>query len=105
MDKWTRDHPKEQILGDPNYGVLNRARIQARNKVLNVHQELCMFNVFNLKLEPKTIKVALERSAWVVAMQSELAEFTRNKVWRLFPKPMDVSLTRLKCIFKNKTDK
>jgi len=32
-------------------------------------------------------------------------EFERSKVWRLVPKPKDVSVIGLKWIFKNKTDK
>ena len=46
MEKWTPDHPKEQIIGNPNYGVLRRAHVIARNEALNVHQEFFMFNVF-----------------------------------------------------------
>ena len=38
-------------------------------------------------------------------MQSKLVEFERNKVCRLFPKPDDVSIVRLKWVFKNKIDK
>ena len=38
-------------------------------------------------------------------MQAELSEFERNKVWRLIPKPVDVSIVGLKWIYKNKTDK
>ena len=85
MDKCTRDHPKEQILGDPKSGVLTRAQIRAKNEVLNVHQEFCMFNVFISKLEPKIVKTELEHTDWVVAMQYELAEFERNIVLRLVP--------------------
>ena len=64
-----------------------------------------MFNVFISKIEPKTFKIAMEYPDWIVSMQSELAEFERNKVWRLFPKPKDVSVIGLKWFFKNKTDK
>ncbi|XP_052621619.1 uncharacterized mitochondrial protein AtMg00810-like [Lactuca sativa] len=84
---------------------MTRAQIRAKNEVLNVHQEYCVFNVFISKLEPKTVKVALEHLDWVDAMQSELTEFERNKVWSLIPKPKDVSLIGFKWIFKNKTDK
>ena len=64
-----------------------------------------MFHVFISKIEPKTVKIAMEHSDWVVAMQAELSEFERNKVWRLIPKPVDVSIVGLKWIYKNKTDK
>ena len=64
-----------------------------------------MFNVFISKIEPKTVKVALEDPDWIFAMQFELAKFERNKVWRIVPKLDDVSMIGLKWIFKNKTDK
>ena len=80
MEKWTRDDPKDHLIGNPQEGVMTRAQIRAKNEVLNTHQEFCMFNVFISKIEPKTVKVAMEHSDWVVAMQSELAEFERNKV-------------------------
>ena len=59
--------------------MLTRAQLRAKNEVLNVHQEFCMFNVFISKIEPKTVKVAMEHPNWVVSMKSELAEFERNK--------------------------
>ena len=90
LEKWTRNHPKEQVIGNPQDGVLTRAQIRAKNEVLNANQELCMFNVFISKIEPKTVKNAMEHTDWVVVMQSELAEFERNKVWRLVSKPSDV---------------
>ena len=58
-----------------------------------------MFNVFVLKFEPETVKATLEDLDRIVSMQSELVEFERNKVWRLVPKPDDVS-DRLKMDFK-----
>ena len=62
LDKWTRNHPKDQILGDPQAGIMTRAQLHARNEVLNNHQEFCMFHVFISKIEPKTVKVAMEHS-------------------------------------------
>lgn len=105
MDRWTRSHPKEQVLSDPQVGIMTRAHTRAKNEVLNVHPKFCMFNVFILKMELKTVKVALEDPDWIVVMQSELAELERNKVWRLVPKPNNVSVIGLKWIYKNKTEK
>ena len=99
MDKWTRNHPHEQILDDPQVGVLTRARICAKNEVLNIHQEFFMFNVFISRIEPNTIKIAIEDQDCIVSMQSELAKFERNKVRRLVPKPKDVFVIGLKWIF------
>lgn len=38
------------------------------------------------KIEPKTVKITLDHSDRVQAMQNELNEFERNKVWRRIPK-------------------
>ena len=38
-------------------------------------------------------------------MQAKLAEFDRNKVWRLIPKLENVLVVGLKWVFKNKADK
>ena len=85
--------------------MLTRAQLRAKNEVLNVNQEFCMFNVFISKIEPKSVKDAMEHPDWVISMQFELVEFERNKVWRLIPKPNDFSIVGLKRIFKNETDK
>ena len=64
-----------------------------------------MFNSFVSKVEPKTVNIALDHSDWVQAMQDELNEFERNKVWRLIPTPPDASVVGLKWVFRNKMDK
>nr|GFC40844.1 hypothetical protein [Tanacetum cinerariifolium] len=38
-------------------------------------------------LEPKTYKEALTQACWIEAMQEELHEFERLKVWELVPRP------------------
>lgn len=53
LDKWKKSHRNEQILCDPTSGALTRAPVQARNEVLNVHQEYCMYHIFLSKIEPK----------------------------------------------------
>ena len=67
--------------------------------------EFCMFNSFISKIKPKNVKIALDHSDWVQAMQEELNEFERNKVWRLIPTPKDASVVGLKWVFRNKLDK
>ena len=64
-----------------------------------------MFNLFISKIEPKTIKIALDHSNLVKAMQEELNEFECNKVWRLIPTPKDASVVGLEWVFRNKLDK
>ena len=64
-----------------------------------------MYSSFLSKIEPKNVKIAMDDSDWVEAMQAELSEFERNKVWRLIPTPPDVSVVGLKWVFPNKLDK
>ncbi|KAI3771084.1 hypothetical protein L6452_02238 [Arctium lappa] len=75
--KWTKDHPIDQIIGD------QQASVQTRRVVGNI----CLYVNFLSIVEPKKIDEALADSCWVTAMQEELSQFERNKVWRLVPRP------------------
>nr|GFA79686.1 retrovirus-related Pol polyprotein from transposon TNT 1-94 [Tanacetum cinerariifolium] len=55
-------------------------------------------------MEPKTYKEALTQSCWIEAMQEELNEFERLKVWELKPRPDKVMVITLKWIYKVKLD-
>ncbi|KAL7604701.1 hypothetical protein Lser_V15G20152 [Lactuca serriola] len=67
--------------------------------------EFCMFHSFISKNEPKTVKIVLDHSDWVQAMQDDLNEFERNKLWWLIPTPKNASVVGLKWVFQNKLDK
>ncbi|GJQ93483.1 retrovirus-related pol polyprotein from transposon TNT 1-94 [Tanacetum coccineum] len=56
------------------------------------------------KLEPKNFKQAMIEPLWIDAMQEEIHEFERLKVWELVPCPDNVFLVKLKWIYKVKTD-
>ena len=103
--KWTRDHPISQIVGNVSEKVLTRSQVKAKQTSLFSKVEFCMYNSFVSKVEPKTVNSALDHSDWVQAMQDELNEFERNKVWRLIPTPKDASVVGLKWVFRNKMDK
>nr|GEX75190.1 hypothetical protein [Tanacetum cinerariifolium] len=47
---------------------------------------------------------ALRDADWVSAMQEELDQFARLKVWRLVPRPEGKTIIKTKWIFKNKKD-
>jgi len=47
---------------------------------------------------------ALCDSHWVVAMQDELNQFTRNDVWSLVPKTDAMNVIGTKWVFRNKMD-
>nr|GEV58458.1 retrovirus-related Pol polyprotein from transposon TNT 1-94 [Tanacetum cinerariifolium] len=46
----------------------------------------------------------LKHSGWVDAMQEELNQFARNKVWTLFPTPYGKTIISSKWVFRNKRD-
>ena len=41
---------------------------------------------------------------WLVAMQEELNQIKRSKVWTLVPRPNDHSIIDTKWVFRNKLD-
>ncbi|GJV54993.1 retrovirus-related pol polyprotein from transposon TNT 1-94 [Tanacetum coccineum] len=55
-------------------------------------------------IEPDNVAEALKDSDWVSAMQDELDQFARLKVWRLVPQPKGKTIIKTKWIFKNKKD-
>nr|GFA25755.1 hypothetical protein [Tanacetum cinerariifolium] len=90
--KWTKDHPLHKIIGDPKSSV--RTRGQLANS--------CLFSCLLSFIEPANVAKALEDADWVSAMQEELDQFARMKVWRLVPRPEGKSVIKTKWIFKNK---
>jgi hypothetical protein len=72
-----RDHPVKSILGDIHKGVTTRSRVA----------HFCEYYSFVSSIEPYRVEDALRDSDWVLAMQEELNNFTRNEVWHLVPRP------------------
>ena len=81
--RYMTSHPTDLIISDPNTGV--RTRSSSVNTFL-------VFNAFISQVEPKNIKKALLEADWICAMQEELAQFERNKVWHLVPRPSNRSV-------------
>jgi hypothetical protein len=54
-------------------------------------------------IEPYRIEDVLRDPDWVVAMQEELNNFTRNEVWHLVPRPSQ-NVVGTKWVFCNKQD-
>nr|GEY56598.1 integrase, catalytic region, zinc finger, CCHC-type, peptidase aspartic, catalytic [Tanacetum cinerariifolium] len=73
--KWTKDLPLHKITGDPKSSV--RTRGQLANS--------CLFSCLLSSIEPANVAEALRDTDWVGAMQEELNQFARLKVWRLVP--------------------
>ncbi|GJU51471.1 retrovirus-related pol polyprotein from transposon TNT 1-94 [Tanacetum coccineum] len=95
--KWTKDHPIENVIGNPSRSVSTRHQLQDEAM-------FCYFDAFLSSVEPKTYKEALEESCWIEAMQEELHEFERLEVWELIPRPERVMIITLKWILKVKLD-
>ncbi|KAJ9541723.1 hypothetical protein OSB04_028229 [Centaurea solstitialis] len=92
--KWTRAHPLYNVIGDVNDGVKTRS----------ASANYCLYKSFLSRIEPKNVSQALDDSDWLLAMQEELLQFKRNKVYRLVPRPQDKSIIKTKWIFRNKKD-
>jgi len=90
--KHQSSHPLDQILPDINAGV------QTRSKLKNFYA----FYAFLSNIEPKNVHQPFADSDWVTAMQEELHQFERNKVWHLVPWPKDKSIIGTKWVVKNK---
>ncbi|GKD36684.1 retrovirus-related pol polyprotein from transposon TNT 1-94 [Tanacetum coccineum] len=72
------------IIGNPGAGMLTRAMAKDLGAAL-AHE--CLFVDFLFEEEPKKVSKALQHPGWVNAMQDELNQFARNKVWTLVPAP------------------
>jgi len=92
--KWTRNHPQSQIIGDPSSGI------QTRRATANE----CLYSNFLSIVEPSKVSEALKDHDWIKAMQEELDQFERLKVWRLVPCPSNKKPIPTRWIFKNKKD-
>nr|GFA84318.1 ribonuclease H-like domain-containing protein [Tanacetum cinerariifolium] len=73
--KWTKDHPLHIIIGDP------KSSVQTRGQLANSYLFSCLLS----SIEPANVAEALRDADWFSAMQEELDQFERLKVWRLVP--------------------
>ncbi|GJX97758.1 retrovirus-related pol polyprotein from transposon TNT 1-94 [Tanacetum coccineum] len=72
INKWTKDHPIDNVIGDPSRPVSTRHQLQDETL-------FCYFDAFLSFVEPKSYKEALTESCWIEAMQEELNEFEHVK--------------------------
>ena len=75
---WTLAHPSKLIIRSPSQGVKTRSQH---------HASYCEYVAFASSIEPKNVDEALGETDWVMALQEELKNFTRNKVWELVRDP------------------
>ena len=58
---WTRNHPPNQIIGNPNAGVQTRSAKECA--------DFCLHSAFLSIIELKNIKEAIEHPHWISAIQ------------------------------------
>ena len=92
--KHQKSHPLDLIISDIGKGTQTRS--QLRN--------FCAHGAFLSIIEPRNHLEALEDADWIQAMQDELNQFERNKVWHLETKPEHQKVIGLKWVFRNKLD-
>ncbi|GJR27125.1 putative ribonuclease H-like domain-containing protein [Tanacetum coccineum] len=95
--QWTKDHPLEQVIGEPSRPVLTRIQLRS-------YGDMCMYALTVSTLEPNNVKEAMTDPAWIESMQEELLQFKRLDVWVLVPPPDNIKPLTLKWLFKNKHD-
>nr|GEU84808.1 Gag-Pol polyprotein [Tanacetum cinerariifolium] len=95
--RWTKDHPLEQVIGNPSQPVRTRRQLES-------DVEMCMFTLTVSRTEPKNIKEAMADSAWIESIQEELHQFDRLDVWELVDRPLCTNVINLKWLWKNKRD-
>ncbi|GKE95569.1 putative ribonuclease H-like domain-containing protein, partial [Tanacetum coccineum] len=73
LKKWFKDHPLDNIVGNPSHPVSTRKQLASDALWCCYHTELS-------KVETKNFKMAMIEDCWFQAMQDEIHEFDRLKV-------------------------
>ena len=89
--QFKKAHPQDLIIGDTTQGVTTRFKLKS---LVNL--------AFISQIEPKNIDDTLNDEFWVIAMQEELNQFERNKVWTFVPRPKHHPIIGAKWMFRNK---
>nr|GEX41963.1 hypothetical protein [Tanacetum cinerariifolium] len=93
----TKDHPLEQVIGEPSRPVLTRNQLKTDG-------DMYIYALTVSIMEPKSVKEALTDLAWIESIQEELHQFIRLGVWELVSSPDGIKPLTLKWLFKNKHD-
>ncbi|GJX23764.1 retrovirus-related pol polyprotein from transposon TNT 1-94 [Tanacetum coccineum] len=94
---WTKDHPMEQVIGEPSWPVLTRNQLRTDG-------DMCMYALTVSTMEPSNVKHAMTDPVWIDSMQEELLQFKHLDVWELVPLSDNIKALTLKWLFKNKHD-
>ncbi|KAI3819600.1 hypothetical protein L1987_13441 [Smallanthus sonchifolius] len=103
-----KDHPMTNIIGNLQDGVKTRSLVD--NTCLYTYikdsgvLDDCSHSCFISQVEPKIVEMALNDNNWIEAMQEELAQFDKLKVWNLVDLPKGAYPIGTKWVFKCKKD-
>nr|GEU58985.1 hypothetical protein [Tanacetum cinerariifolium] len=68
--QWTKDHPLEQVIGEPSRPVLTRNQLRTDG-------DMCMYALIVSTMEPKNVKEAMTNPTWIESMQEEIPSSKR----------------------------
>ncbi|GKA10293.1 hypothetical protein Tco_0689726 [Tanacetum coccineum] len=71
LGKWTKNHPLENVIGDPSRSVSTR-------KQLKTDVMWCYFDAFLTSVEPKNFKEAMLESSWIEAASLGISTLSRS---------------------------
>ena len=86
-------HKEDVIIGKKVDPIRTRSSLRINEESL--------FRLVSL-IEPTSIDEALEENDWILAIQDELNQFSRNDVWDLVPRPKGFNIIGTKWVFRNK---
>ncbi|GKC18663.1 retrovirus-related pol polyprotein from transposon TNT 1-94, partial [Tanacetum coccineum] len=93
----TKDHPLEQVIGEPSRPVLIRNQLRTDG-------DMCMYALTVSTMKPINFKEYMTDPTWIKSMQEVLLQFKRLDVWVLVPPSDNIKPLTLKWLFKNKHD-
>lgn len=88
--RFVSSHPQNLIIGETSFGVKTKAYLNRERRIL----------VFFSTIMPKNIGEALDEDSQVTAMEEELSQFAKNKVWNLVLLLKNQSLIGTKWVLK-----
>ncbi|KAF3662916.1 hypothetical protein FXO38_10905 [Capsicum annuum] len=92
--KYQGSHPIENVPIDLTSGITIRSRLRSLNAI----------KAFLSVIEPKKVNEELLDADWIIAMQEELNQFEKGKVWHLVPPLKHRIVIGTKWVYRNKVD-
>nr|GFC73362.1 retrotransposon protein, putative, unclassified [Tanacetum cinerariifolium] len=81
---------KDKLDLDQNGTPVDATPILTKNQ-LRSDGDMCMYALTISTMEPKNVKEAMTKTAWIESMQEELLQFKKMDVWVLVPAPDNIS--------------